>query len=114
MSCLKCGKETEPRQVFCQECRTAMQKYRVSPNAVVHLPRRNVDLEKKPVYEKEQTEADVIIHLKRMIRWMALTIGILTLLLCLMAGLLFNSLSAPAPQTDIGKNYSTFDTSTTP
>ena len=114
MSCLKCGKETEPRQVFCQECQADMQKYPITPNTAVHLPQRNTDVEKNPAFEKEQTEADIIAQLKRIIRWLTLTIGILTLLLCLLAGLLLNSLDNAAPEIDIGKNYSPVDTDTTP
>ena len=40
MHCMKCGRDLEPGQVFCQECRAEMEKYPVKPGTVVQLPRR--------------------------------------------------------------------------
>ena len=116
MNCLKCGKETEFGQVFCKECQGGMKKYPVNPNTAVHLPQRDPDWDKKATYEREPTEADVIRQLKRIIRWLTLTVGILALLLCLLAGLLFTRLGTATPDidignmSDIGKNYSTVGT----
>ena len=38
MNCMKCGRELETEQVFCNDCLLEMEKYPVSPNATVHLP----------------------------------------------------------------------------
>lgn len=40
MNCMKCGREVESEQVFCEACLLEMKKYPVSPNAAVHLPIR--------------------------------------------------------------------------
>ena len=40
MNCLKCGREQESEQVFCNDCLLEMEKYPVSPNATVQLPIR--------------------------------------------------------------------------
>ena len=40
MNCLKCGRETQEDNVFCQACLLEMQKYPVHADTVVLLPRR--------------------------------------------------------------------------
>ncbi len=40
MNCLKCGRETEENQVFCQRCLEDMQRFPVRPGSPVILPRR--------------------------------------------------------------------------
>ena len=107
MYCLKCGKETERGQVFCPECQDGMRQYPVDPNTPIHLHQRNPEQDKKVAYEKEQSEAEIIMQMRRMIRWLTVTIGILSLLLCLLAGLLFTKLGSTTQNLDIGKNYST-------
>lgn len=37
---MKCGRETENEQVFCDTCLAVMDKYPVKPGIVIHLPRR--------------------------------------------------------------------------
>lgn len=110
MNCLKCGKETEHGQVFCPDCQNGMQEYPVDPGTVVHLPHRDPAWDKKPTFEKEQTESEIIAKLRRLIRWLTLTVGILTLLVCLLAGLLFAGLGDSSVDLNIGKNYSTVGT----
>ncbi len=40
MNCMKCGREVEQGQVFCESCREEMEKYPVKPGTAVQLPRR--------------------------------------------------------------------------
>lgn len=40
MLCMKCGREIEAEQVFCEECLAGMEKYPVKPGTVVLLPKR--------------------------------------------------------------------------
>ena len=40
MNCMKCGRETDDNNVFCQNCLLEMEKYPVQPGSVVLLPRR--------------------------------------------------------------------------
>ena len=114
MNCLKCGKETTRGQVFCDDCHDVMQKYPVNPSAVVHLPQRRSTLEKPVSYEEEESAADVISQLKGIIRWLTLTVGILSILLCLLAVVLLNNLNAQPQDSSIGKNYSTIGTEQNP
>ena len=39
MQCMKCGRDVEPGQVFCENCHEQMEKYPVKPGTVVILPR---------------------------------------------------------------------------
>ncbi len=39
MQCMKCGRDLQPGQVFCDECLAEMEKYPVKPGTVVLLPR---------------------------------------------------------------------------
>ncbi len=114
MNCLKCGKETTHGQVFCDDCQEVMQKYPISPSAVVHLPKRSSASEKPADYEEEESAADVISQLKGIIRWLTLTVGILSILLCLLAVVLLNHLDTQPQDSNIGKNYSTIGTEQKP
>lgn len=40
MNCLKCGREIEEGQVFCNDCLVQMAKYPVKPGTAVQLPSR--------------------------------------------------------------------------
>lgn len=47
MRCMKCGRDTENEQVFCESCREIMAKYPVKPGTVVQLPRRDQQIPKR-------------------------------------------------------------------
>lgn len=51
MQCMKCGRDVSEGQVFCNECRTEMEKYPVRPGTAVLLPhyRQPYPAIKKPV-----------------------------------------------------------------
>ena len=40
MICMKCGRETQEKQVFCDGCLAIMAAYPVKPDAAIHLPAR--------------------------------------------------------------------------
>ena len=86
MGCMKCGKELESTQVFCDECLEKMEKSPVKPNAVVVLPTRPTKhtakkkrLSRQFVWDAE----DKIDILRSKLRWttFALIIAILGFLL---------------------------------
>ena len=86
MNCLKCGVQIRDGQVFCPDCLKVMQAFPIAPGATVHIQKRPVRApEKKP---REQTPQEQIAGLKKVIRWMLLTIGVLTLAVALLAGML--------------------------
>ena len=108
MNCLKCGKEIDERQVFCPHCLEIMQAYPVKPGAVIHLPNREVPAaEKKAPRQKELRPDDQLIQLRKLTHGLTATIALLSLLLCLTAGMLIHTLSNTSNQPAIGKNYTT-------
>ena len=103
MNCMKCGVEIHEDQVFCADCLKLMEAYPVDPGTPVHIPKRpvrSVDKKARELKPQEQIAA-----LKRVIRWMLLTIGVLTVAVALLASLLLYRLNEPKPQPITGRNY---------
>ncbi len=115
MNCLKCGKETQDTQVFCPDCLQIMEQYPIAPETVIHLPKRTSGTtEKTPSRRRDLSTAETISQLQGMIRWLTATVAILSLLLCIVAGLLLYNLSTPSSSGTIGRNYTTIDTGAQP
>ena len=111
MECIKCGRETQAGQTFCDECLQQMAKHPVKPGTPVHLPVRPAS-EKAASRKRERTPAQVIGDLQKMIRWLTVTIAILSVLLCATAVFLLHALDAQNAKSAPGRNY-TVDTSNT-
>lgn len=116
MHCLKCGKETAEKQVFCSDCQAVMENYPVKPGTAVHLPRRDVPVQKKksPPRHREETSAEQILRLRKTVRRLLIIVTTLSLLLSLTAGMLLHLLLKEDTSSEIGKNYTTVDTGTQP
>lgn len=106
MNCMKCGREIEQGQVFCQECLLDMEKYPVKPGTAVQLPRRR----ETTVVKKTRRRANLSLEeqvklLKKRVR--LLTISAI-LLLALVAALLYPAVSYMLEAEHIlpGQNYS--------
>ena len=76
MHCLKCGREMEEGQVFCQDCLLDMGRHPVDPNVVVFVPKRGTSNNSKKASRKRQrSPEEQILKLKRKVRLLtALTI----------------------------------------
>lgn len=107
MNCMKCGRDLEPGQVFCVECRAEMEKYPVKPGTVVQLPRRREESSVKkltrrrtPLTPEEQVKA-----LRKMVRGL---IGLIFVLVALLAVLLYPKVKELLAQETFlpGQNYS--------
>ena len=109
MGCLKCGRETRQSQVFCPTCQEAMQDYPVKPGTVIHLPHREAPGAERPFSDTqwESSSSDQLIRLRKLIRWLTATIALLSVLLCLAAGMLVYTLKSDTPTPNIGRNYTT-------
>ena len=116
MHCLKCGKETAEKQVFCDDCQAVMENYPVKPGTAVHLPRRDMPAQKKktPPRHHEETSAEQIFRLRKTVRRLLFIVAALSLLLLLTAGMLLHLLLKEDASSAIGKNYTTVDTATQP
>lgn len=81
MYCLKCGREIEGDQVFCNECLATMEQYPVNPGTPVHLPKnKNVAGSKKHTRRSAPAPEEIVLRQKRVIR------GLLALLLAVCIG----------------------------
>jgi hypothetical protein len=110
VNCLKCGVKTQDDHAFCDSCLEVMARYPVKPGTVVQLPRRSRFAEqRRAVRRKPEPEPEEqIIAQRRIIKWMAITIAVLVLLLCICGISIYNLLGHDIsidPPT--GRNYST-------
>lgn len=114
MRCLKCGRETENEQVFCDECLDAAKNYPVKAGTAIHLPKRapQEDPKKKP-HRRALSPEDQLIVLHKAVRWLLATSAVLAIALGIVAAMLFYELAQPnpLPVRDLGRNYTTSDTS---
>ena len=79
MQCMKCGRDLEPGQVFCDACREVMARYPVKPGVVVQLPNRNQQTVKKQIirHRPALSAEEQVTALKKTVRWQALSIVLL-------------------------------------
>ncbi len=111
MSCLRCGKDTEEKQVFCESCRSGMEKHPVKPGTAVHLQLRETKpQEKKAHRRKDEDPKQTVQQLRKLVWWLTATVAIMTLVICFLAGVLIHSLEESSADGNIGRNYTT-DTS---
>ena len=114
MICLKCGKETIDENVFCQDCLQIMELYPVKPDTPVHLLQRPArSTEKQPSHKKEVSPQDTVKQLRLLVRCLAAVIAVLSVLLCITAGMLLQATNKDQPVSNIGRNYTT-DTTAQP
>lgn len=114
VGCLKCGKETQTSQVFCDECLEVMQQYPVRPDIAIQLPQRNARGQERAVGPQELSAEEELLRLRRMLRWLVGFVAVLAVLLMICAGLLLQDIPSNTPKPDIGKNYTTIDSTSTP
>jgi hypothetical protein len=110
MNCVKCGREIESDQAFCQFCLEEMEHYPVKPGTVVYIPKHfEEEVEKKPHVRRKlpPTPEQQIKKLKRKVVWLRILL-VLALLFC---GALSLLASQMVTELDfyrfLGKNYST-------
>ena len=105
LACLKCGRELSQGQSFCDSCRQEMAQHPIKPDTPVHIiPRPAEPVEKKTGRKEQPSEKAQHAHLHSAIKWLVVAVGILTMVSCLLAALLLNSMQEP-PEPDIGRNY---------
>ncbi len=85
MGCLKCGRDTQEGQVFCENCLEIMQWYPVKPGTAVQLPRRQESSPRRVTKRRTPSLEDQIKSLRRTIRVLILVVILLLVLVGLMA-----------------------------
>ncbi len=68
MYCLKCGRDIEGQQVYCNGCLEMMDRYPIKPGTPVHLPKRNpIVASKKQGRRNTPSLEDQLRRLRRMV-----------------------------------------------
>lgn len=111
MNCMKCGREVESDNAFCEECLEVMAKYPVRQDIVIQLPNRNVEQLAKKTHHLRRKLAmspeEQVVWLKKKCRRLAAAF-LVTLLLALGLGVLAGvSIYELDLQKLWGRNYST-------
>lgn len=109
MNCMKCGREVQAEQVFCQSCLADMEKYPVKPDTVILLPKRPAHQAAKRAAPKKRfrNPEEQISHLRRVIRWLVIAVIVLILTLAIVSAVSIHIIGQEDVASYIGRNYST-------
>lgn len=80
MACMKCGRDTQDGQVFCETCLELMEWYPVKPGTAVQLPKRQDTPVRKNIKRRGPTPEDQIKRLRRVIRVLSILLVLMTIL----------------------------------
>lgn len=70
MGCLRCGRETAERQVFCNACLDDMALHPVKSDTPIYLPVRKTTVapKKRCRYKRERSAEEMVVILKKRVR----------------------------------------------
>ena len=106
MNCMKCGRETQEKNVFCQTCLLEMQKYPVRADTVVLLPRRKeASLVKKTPKRHVPAPEEQLKQIRKRVLFLALLLAVSIGLIALMLKPTMHYIMDD--HFEIGQNYST-------
>lgn len=113
MNCLKCGRETQEGQVFCQECLLEMERFPVKPGTAIQLPkRRESTAVRRTAKRKNASLEDQVKILRKRIRLLTV---LLIFSLVLVAAFVYPTVRFLMRQPlAMGQNYSSVTTATAP
>lgn len=115
MQCMKCGRDLEAGEIFCQACRENMEKYPVKPGTVVQLPRRwePATPKKQASRRKPMPVEEQLSLLKRLNRWLALGLVLVTLAGAVLGYFAVTQYLENRGKQTVGQNYTASATVTT-
>ena len=118
MHCLRCGRETEDQQVFCQTCLNYMALHPVKSDTPVYLPIRKEKEVPRKQYRfsrKERTAEEMVVILRKRVRFLtAVSLILFMMLSAAVAGVwLAKKQGAEIPIPNIGQNFLSSSDSTT-
>ena len=80
MGCLRCGRDVEEGQAFCQDCLVEMGKHPIDPNTVVQIPlRKDPAAGKKAPRRRGPSPEEQIQILKRRVRILTAAVIVLAI-----------------------------------
>ena len=111
MGCLKCGRDLEDGQVFCDRCLGVMERYPVKPGTPVFLPKHRVDSppRKSSRLRLPLTPEAQVKRLRNQLRW-AWGLAAVFLTVCLVLGIVFLRHQQSHQKLQPGQNYSAIET----
>lgn len=105
MYCMKCGREIQEGNVFCQDCLAEMEKYPVRPDTVVLLPRRREPfLIKKPPKRHVPTPEEQLAVLRKCVMILTILLAVCVTAIILMFRPTMHYVLDE--HVEIGQNYS--------
>ena len=107
VNCLKCGREIEEGQVFCNDCLVQMAKYPVKPGTAVQLPSRGSAAVSKKVHPRRRGKPapeEQLKMLKVRVRILSALLAVCVVLLIVLSVVTFRYMSANRLLP--GQNYS--------
>ena len=109
MNCLKCGKEIEEKQVFCDSCLAVMEKFPVKPETKIYLPKNApvAPVKKSAPRKKTLSPEERILRLKKAIHILCIMLVVAISALVLSIALLVESMTVESSSNAIGQNYGT-------
>lgn len=108
MNCLKCGREIEEGQVFCNDCLVQMAKYPVKPGTAVQLPSRGSAAAAKKVHARRRGKTALEEQLKARVRVLSVLLAVCVVLLIVLSVVTLRYMSANRLLP--GQNYSAVTT----
>ena len=93
-----------------------MEKHPVKPGTVVHIPQRqrNEAEKRRGAHDVEDTKEDQILRQRNIIRTLIGVLAVMSVVLLLTAGILLHMMNQESAGKNIGKNYTTVDTTNRP
>ena len=116
MLCLRCGSETQNDQVFCDYCLKIMEQRPVKPGTAAQIPEKPAPLSERypALHRRVPSPGEQLQKLRGTLRWMAITVLALSVVLMLTAAMLIytlvNQSALPAPG-NLGRNYTSIGNS---
>ena len=114
MRCMRCGRECPDEQVFCDRCLKLMQANPIKPGTAVQLVDSSKRYTQAPVarVRRQASPEEKLTSLRAAVRWLALAVVALSLVLGITAWLLVDSLSDSESimPGNLGRNYTAVET----
>lgn len=104
MNCIKCGKDTEENNVFCQACLDQMKDYPVKPGTPVLIPDPVTSRRYIPRKPRAPEPEEVIRRQKRIIRLLSVAAAVLLVAWAVTTAMVVRMLLEEDP-VPIGQNF---------
>ena len=105
MNCMKCGRETQEENVFCQSCLLVMDRYPIQPGTVVLLPRhRESSVNKKNIKRRTLSAEEKNYKLRKIVKVLSILLTIAVIAIVLMIKPTIHYMMDD--HFEIGQNYS--------